>query len=58
MPGKIKNNQARIVGNNFQNFEKGEKLFRMECLAILFSCEGFNFPLEIQTIYKYYIVLS
>lgn len=56
--GKIKNNQARIVGNNFQNFEKGEKLFRMEFLAILFSYEGFKFSLEIQTIYKYYIVLS
>lgn len=56
--GKIKNNQARIVGNNFHNFEKGEKIFRMECLAILFSYEGFKFSLEIQTIYKYYIVLS
>ena len=35
---------------NPQYFKKGEKLFRIRYLAILFSSEGFNFPPEIHYI--------
>ena len=35
---------------NPHNIKKGEKLFRIRYLAILFSSEGFNFPPEIHSV--------